>query len=127
MSHDQRDGEWCCCSRRDFLQAVGVTAVAAGGVLAAGREASSAAGAAVDSSAGESEPRKKQKAVVRGAFVYPPTATLDAAGYYSWPGSAFDAEGQQKRYVARLKAMERELDMRVAVDAKALDERDKQK
>lgn len=116
MSHSDRQDDWCCCSRRDFLQAVGVTAVA-GGVLAAGQSVSAAAAAA------ESGPRKKVKATVRGAFVYPPSQTLREAGYWSWPGSGFDAEGQQKRYVAKLKKIERELDMRIAMDGKALDEK----
>ncbi len=117
MSHSHQEHTWCCCSRRGFLQAVGVTA-AAGGMVAAGR--TEAAGAAA---AGAGEPRTKTRPTVRGAFIYPPTSTLDAAGYYSWPGSTFDAEGQQKRYMAHLQKMEGELEMRIDMDAMALDQK----
>ena len=44
--------------------------------------------------------RKKQGAVVRAAFIYPPSKTFadDPDGWWSWPGNHFDAEARQKQY-----------------------------
>jgi len=66
----------------------------------------------------------KKPAVVRTAFVYPPTDILRKAGYYSWPGSSFDAEGRQLQYVGKLQAMEASLGIRVLTDQQHLDESD---
>ena len=64
----------------------------------------------------------KKPAVVRAGFVYPPTETLRKAGYYSWPGSTFDAEGRQMQYIGKLQAMEAALGIRVSVERQPLDE-----
>ena len=96
-------------SRRAFLGTVG--AGAAGVSLSASGLLGSAAFAAT---------RTKQVPTVRGAFIYPPTAKLDKEGYYSWPGSTFDAEGRQKTYMAELKAIARRLNMRIVMDEKPL-------
>ncbi len=103
----------CCCCRRDFLQAVG----AAAGSLAALSQSSLAA-----APAGEAAPRKKGTATVRGAFLYPPSRVLREAGYWSWPGSSFDAEGHQKQYMAEIRKMEQKLGMRISMDEEPLDE-----
>lgn len=66
----------------------------------------------------------KKPPVVRAAFVYPPTETLRRAGYYSWPGSTFDAEGRQVQYVGKLQAMEASLGIRVVAKQQPLDESD---
>ncbi len=113
MKHiHSKDGS-CCCSRRDFLQTAGAAAgtltLLSGGVLAA-------------EPAGEAAPRKKGVATVRGAFVYPPSETLRAEGYWSWPGSSFDAEGHQKKYVGKIRQIEAKLGMRILMDPKPLDE-----
>ena len=100
-------------SRRGFLQAVSAGTATATLVSANAAESSAAA-----STAGS----PKTPATVRGAFLYPPSASLDEAGYYSWPGSGFDAEGRQKEYAARLKSIESELGMRIAMDEKPLAE-----
>ena len=70
---------------------------------------------------GQAAPRKKSTATVRAAFTYPPTETLRQAGYWSWPGSNFDAEGRQKLYMDRLRAIERQLGMSVVVEPNPLD------
>jgi len=64
----------------------------------------------------------KRPAVVRAAFIYPPTASLREVGYYSWPGSTFDAEGRQRQFALRLQAIERKLGMKIIVEQQALDE-----
>ena len=111
MTHDHE----CCgggISRRGFLQAMSVSAAGAAGipglipVMAGGQTAAT---------------RVIRPAVVRGAFVYPPTKTLDEAGYYSWPGSSFDAEGRQREYAARIDAMQARLGMTITMDAAPLD------
>jgi len=60
---------------------------------------------------------------VRGAFVYPPTESLKQDGYYSWPGSTFDAEGRQKQYTERIIRIAQKLGVRILMDEKPLDER----
>ena len=67
--------------------------------------------------------RQKGIATVRGAFVYPPTESLRKVGYYSWPGSTFDAEGRQKEYMNRIRTIERNLGIRISMEEKPLDER----
>jgi len=66
----------------------------------------------------------KRQAVIRGAFIYPPTEQLDKAGYYSWPGSTFDAEGRQQQYQRRLAEMEKRLDLSLGIDQTPLDSRE---
>jgi len=102
----------CACCRRDFLRTVGA---AAGSMvfLSASRIQSGTEGEATD--------RKKGTATVRGAFLYPPSGTLRDEGYWSWPGSSFDAEGHHKSYMARIQAIERELGMRIEMDGAPLD------
>ncbi len=68
------------------------------------------------------EKKPKKKAFVKGAFLYPPTAKLDEAGYYSWPGSTFDAEGRHQEYLAAIRSMERRLGIKIQMAEKALDE-----
>ena len=65
--------------------------------------------------------RRKGIATVRGAFVYPPTESLRKVGYYSWPGSTFDAEGRQREYMDRIRTIERNLGIRISMDAEPLD------
>ena len=100
-------------SRRTFLQAAGGTAASLTfsshpwlGSLAAAQPAG----------------RSKRPAVVRTAFIYPPTASLRKVGYYSWPGSSFDAEGHQAQYTLKLQAIKRKLGMDISVEPRALDE-----
>ena len=100
-------------SRRHFLQTVGTTAT--GVSLSANRLLASVGPAA------EAVARNRKTATVRGAFIYPPTESLKKAGYYSWPGSSFDAEGRQKEYMAGIKKIERKLGMHINMDRKPLD------
>ncbi|HUW18409.1 MAG TPA: hypothetical protein VMW16_03830 [Sedimentisphaerales bacterium] len=103
----------CPMSRRDFLQTLGVTAA---GISLSTKDLL-AAGAA----ARTGHPKKKI-AAVRGAFLYPPTESLRKAGYYSWPGSTFDAEGRQKQYSRKIRKIESSLQMRISMDDKPLDD-----
>ena len=100
-------------SRRDFLQTAGTTA--AGISLSYNQVLGTASLAQADS-------RQKAAAIVRGAFIYPPTESLRKIGYYSWPGSTFDAEGTQKRYAGRIKRIKRNLGMRISMNDKPLDD-----
>jgi len=111
MERSERLAGMCTCCRRDFLQAVG-TAGAMGLV-------------AIESPAGGAGPvsaRAKKTAVVRGAFLYPPSKVLEKEGYWSWPGSSFDAEGHQRQYMASFFAIEKKLGVRVAMDPEPLDQ-----
>jgi hypothetical protein len=58
---------------------------------------------------------------VRGAFLYPPTETLRQAGYWSWPGATFNAEGREREYRATLGTIERELGIALRMDEAPLD------
>lgn len=100
-------------TRRDFLQTVGVTA--AGISLGSNMVFGSASTVQAANS-------KKGIATVRGAFVYPPSELLKKEGYYSWPGSTFDAEGRQKQYMSQIKLIEKNLSMRIIMDEKMLNE-----
>ncbi len=66
--------------------------------------------------------KKKAVATVRGAFIYPPTESLRQAGYYSWPGSTFNAEGRQQEYMRRLRQTEARLGMKILMDEQPLDD-----
>ena len=100
-------------SRRTFLRTAGGTA--AGLSLSSPSWLGSLALA-------QSSRQPKRPAIVRAAFIYPPTAALDKVGYYSWPGSTFDAEGRQQRYMAQLRTIERRLGMTIAVEPQSLDQ-----
>ncbi len=102
-------------SRRTFLHAVGGTAAS----LSLGSQPWLGS-LALAQPAGQA----KKPAVVRAAFLYPPTETLKQEGYYSWPGSTFDAEGRQGQYVGKLQALEGRLGLRVSVVQQPLDEGD---
>jgi len=101
-------------SRREFLQTIGTTA--------AGVSVSSKRLFAATMPFAEASGQQKRTATARGAFIYPPTKTLREAGYYSWPGSTFDAEGRQKQYTVAIKRMEQDLGMRISMDEKPLDD-----
>jgi len=115
MDHHIPEDHWCCCCRREFLETIG-TVMGGATLLASG------------ALAGEAEckatPRTKRPAVVRCAFTYPPTETLRKAGYWSWPGSGFDAEGRQRTYQAKLRQLEQKLGMQIPVHEKLLDSRE---
>ncbi len=111
MEQEQREPEsGCGCCRRDFMGAMG----AAAGGAALIYHALAAAG-----QAGSPAPSKKQRATVRGAFLYPPSKSLHGR-WWSWPGNDFDAEGRQKQYAAGLQVSERKLGLRIAMDPKPL-------
>ena len=107
QEHDFGCGCDCGCDRRDFLTAMGA-----------------AAGAAAFTSLGSvaadeiPEVNKKEGAVVRAAFLYPPSKTFadDPDGWWSWPGNDFNAEGRQKQYAAALLDMEKKLGMKIVAD-----------
>jgi len=61
---------------------------------------------------------------IKAAFTYPPTARLREEGYYSWPGSGFDAEGRQKQYSAEAARMAAELNLRLDVEPVPLDSKE---
>jgi len=63
---------------------------------------------------------RKGVAAVRGAFLYPPSELLKQAGYYSWPGSGFDAEGHQKTYTHRIAAIADKLEMGIVMEEEPL-------
>lgn len=96
----------CGFSRRGFLAGTGA---------AFGSLAFPAAGARAET--GVSPPAGKEKAVVKVAFIYPPSTTFseDPDGWWSWPGNEFDAEGRQARYTEALRASEARLGLRLDI------------
>jgi len=98
--------------RREFLLTTG--AAAAG--LAMSRQASVVLGA----NAAVVPPPAKVPATVRVAFLYPPSETLRKQGYFSWPGSGFDAEGHHQQYARKLGGIGKELGIRLLIEDKAL-------
>jgi len=101
--------------RRDFLYAASITGA---GVILGPRYLSGTAWASSTTT------RKKGPATIRAAFLYPPSELLERAGYYSWPGSGFDAEGHQKQYAGRITAIGKKLNVRILIDEKPLYEQD---
>jgi len=71
-------------------------------------------------SAGEATRKRKGIATVRGAFLYPSTESLRKVGYYSWPGSGFDAEGHHRMYAKEIEKIARKVGMRIGMDEKPL-------
>ena len=109
--HDHDHG--CGCCRGDFLGAMGL---AAGGIALHGSSLAAA------EEPGKAAAPKKGPATVRGAFLYPPSATLRVPGaWWSYPGNDFDAEGRQKQYMVRIKEIEKKLGMRILIDETPLD------
>jgi len=96
-------------NRREFGRAIGA------GTLVS--PFSHAARPARIAARGPSEPVGYVKAV----FTYPPTSKLREEGYYSWPGSSFDAEGRQKEYSAALARIAAELNLRLEIEPRPLD------
>ncbi|MFB3826489.1 MAG: hypothetical protein ACE15B_06950 [Bryobacteraceae bacterium] len=96
-------------NRRDFGRAVGAGALVS--------PFSQAAKPAYIAARGPAEPVGSVKAV----FSYPPTSKLREEGYYSWPGSSFDAEGRQKEYSAALQRVAAELNLRMEIERKPID------
>ena len=103
----------CQMHRRDFLRTAGLAAAG----LAAGPESLLAAVSGVPASA---PANVKGPATIRAAFLYPPTESLKKEGYYSWPGSGFDAEGHHRDYASRIGAIARDLGVRLLLDEQAL-------
>lgn len=99
----------CGCDRREFLAAMGM----AFGTVAL---------RSLDSAAAAQPAAEKKGAVVRAAFLYPPSKTFadNPDGWWSWPGNHFDAEGKQQKYTAALREMEEKLGMKIAVDEKPI-------
>lgn len=95
----------CGCDRRDFL-----------GTMTAAMGALSFTSVAADAVA--ASPVKKEPAVVRVAFLYPPSKTFagHVDDWWSWPGNDFDAEGRQKLYVEKLRDIEKKLGVRLVID-----------
>lgn len=108
--HDHDHSEGCgCCSRRTFL---GTTGGALGALAFTSLQVQGAEEAAAE--------RKKEGAVVRAVFLYPPSSTFasNPDGWWSWPGNEFDAEGRQKQYMAAFSEMEKRLGAKILVDPK---------
>lgn len=112
---DSHSGHHLCCGRRELLKAAGLVTGAA--ILGSGRSSSAAEAAAT-------RPSGKRMATIRGAFLYPPSKSLDEAGYWSWPGSTFDAEGRQREYMRQIRQMEKDLGLQIVIDDKPLDTAD---
>jgi hypothetical protein len=95
--------------RRDFGRLIGAGALAA--------PVASAAMPARIAARGPSEP----VGYVKCAFTYPPSSKLREEGYYSWPGSTFDAEARQQEYTAALQKIAAEMNLRLEIEPRAID------
>lgn len=111
MRGDESEVGGCCTGghdRREFMAGMGLAFGAA-----AMRQLDP--GAAVG---GSRRRREKEGAVVRVAFLYPPSKTFadDPDGWWSWPGNEFDAEDRHRRYAAALREMAAERGMVLHID-----------
>ncbi len=107
-------GNSCIIPRRSFLKTIGTSA--------AGISLASSNNVHGKSSFEEFSNRQKKTTAVRCAFIYPPTKKLVEAGYYSWPGSDFNAEGRQKEYSDKIREIEQNLSIQIIMDEGHLDE-----
>ena len=103
----------CGCDRRDFLSAM---SAALGGLSFAALTADAAERQA------ETAPAAKAPAVVRAAFLYPPSQSMrdDPNGWWSWPGNDFDAEGRQRQYTEALRQIEKRLGIQLTIDRRPI-------
>ena len=73
---------------------------------------------------------KKQGARIKTVFIYPPSKTMadDPEGWWSWPGTEFNAEGHQHKHTTEIKRINSKLDLNISIDNKPVaDEADVQK
>jgi hypothetical protein len=103
------DGE---CDRRQFL---GLSTATMSGLVFTSLQAEAA-----ETAPAATPPAGRQPAVVRVAFLYPPSKTFTDSpdGWWSWPGNDFDAEGRQRQYTAALREMEKKLGVQLAIEAR---------
>ena len=78
------------------------------------------AGTVVAGDDGPTQPRIKKMPKVLGAFIYTPSEQLKKEGYWSWPGSSFDPEGQQRTYTAKVEQAARQLDVQIKLEPRPL-------
>lgn len=106
--------------RRTFLKST--TALAALAVWPIGC-------ATTPSSQLSSSPRRKNPAVVRGAFFYPSAEdVLEGKAedgwakhqWFTWPGNQFEPEAQQAKFLAKLNELTADLDLTLALEEKPL-------
>lgn len=109
--------EWperlCRCGRRQFLRQLSL----AGAGLAVAPGCS-----AFGQTVAGNRSNRKAKARILGAFLYPPSESLRQAGYWSWPGSSFNAEARHKQYAAQLRALAHRLELDLTLEEQPLDE-----
>lgn len=98
----------CHCDRRSFLAATSMTL---GGLALTNLVSEAGEG-------GPPTPSRKPPAVMRAAFLYPPSETFasDPDGWWSWPGNEFDAENRQNQYTVALRTMQENLGVRITSD-----------
>jgi hypothetical protein len=103
----------CGCTRRSFITNL---SLATGAMALMPSAATSAFSAPLPA-------RKKQGTVVRAAFIYTPSQRMaeDPNGWWSWPGTDYDADGHQKKYSAALGEMEKKLGMKILVEPKPIE------
>ncbi|MCB1128199.1 MAG: hypothetical protein KDM81_17025, partial [Verrucomicrobiae bacterium] len=74
-------------------------------------------------------PRRKQPAVIRGAFLYPPAADVIAGKaednwsphqWFTWPGNQFEPEAQQAKFETRLRELTADLDLSLQLESHPL-------
>jgi len=105
-------------SRRSFLYTAGAAAV--GGSLMFSGCAPGPIPAGNPAALGGEIADSRKPADVRAVFVYPPSKKFadDPNGWWSWPGTEFDAEGRQKKYEGQFKEIEKRLGMTISPDEK---------
>ena len=107
-------------SRRAFLYTAGAAAAGAGIMFSGcgGDRISDAKPLAFPEGLVDS----RKPANVRAVFVYPPSKAFadNPKGWWSWPGTEFDAEARQKQYAGELKKIETRLGMTITADDKPI-------
>jgi len=111
----------CGCNRREFINttgmaAIGLTTLPVVNLFGSTLEAPKLAA--------------KQGAKVKAVFIYPPSKTMadDPEGWWSWPGTEFNAEGHQQRHTTEINKINSKLGMNISINNKPIaNENDVQK
>ena len=108
----------CGCNRREFLNVSGMTTI---GLMSL--PIMNLFGSTIESP----ELITKQRARVKTVFIYPPSKKMadDPDGWWSWPGTEFNAEGHQRRHTNEIDLISSRLGMDISIENKPVsDEND---
>ncbi|MBN1395363.1 MAG: hypothetical protein JW959_10095 [Pirellulales bacterium] len=112
--HDHPHCRGCCgpLDRREFMATVGLTTLAAQGILGSGTAARAATGDGPEAAAKPARPR------VRAVFLHPKTERY----WMGWPGAGYDIKARDAEFAKYMTDAAKELDVELEIDAEPIAE-----